>query len=108
MARSSKSKEQQRLRGERGIPGPPGPPGKQGPTGKTGIVGKQGARGATGKTGRAGAFSPADRSEVLSVVQAQVGEVSLELTAQMKRLKSLKADLDELRANVKLLMDHSD
>ncbi len=36
-----------------------------------------------------------------------MGEVSLELTAQMKRLKSLKGGLDELRANVKLLMDNS-
>jgi hypothetical protein len=66
-----------------------------------------GATGAIGKTGHAGTFSPAARAEILSVVQAQMGEVSLELTAQMKRLKSLKVDLDELRANVKLLMDNS-
>ena len=103
----SKSK-QQGPRGERGIPGPPGPRGQQGATGKTGIVGKQGARGAIGKTRHAGRFSPADRIEILSIVQGQIGEVSLELTAQMKRLKSLKGELDELRANVKLLlMDNS-
>ncbi len=102
----SKSKQQDR-RGERGIPGPPGPRGKQGATGKTGIVGKLGARGATGKTGQTGTFLPADRFEILSVVQGQIGEVSRELTAQMKRLKSLTGELDELRANVKTLMDSS-
>jgi hypothetical protein len=100
-----KSKEQGR-RGERGIPGPPGPRGKQGATGKPGF-GKRGARGATGKTGRAGTSLPADRAEILSVVQGQLGETSLELTAQMKRLKSLQIELDELRANVKLLVDNS-
>jgi len=103
----SKSK-QQGPRGERGIPGPPGPRGKQGATGKTGIVGKLGARGATGKTGQAGTFSPADRVEILNVVRGQIGEVSRELTAQMKRLKSLTGELDELRVNVKTLMDGSD
>jgi hypothetical protein len=43
----------------------------------------------------------------LSVVQGQIGEVSRELTAQMKRLKSLTGELDELRANVKTLIDSS-
>ena len=100
----SKSKQLGR-RGERGIPGPPGPRGKQGATGKTGSVGKLGARGATGKTGPTGTFLPADRLEILSVVQGQIGEVSRELTAQTKRLKSLTGELNELRANVKTLID---
>ena len=99
----SKSKQQSR-RNERGIPGPPGPQGKHGAAGKTGRVGKTGAKGATGKT-RAGTFLPADQHEIFSVVQGQIGEVSRELTAQMKRLKSLTGELDELRANVKTLMD---
>jgi hypothetical protein len=102
-----KSKRQDR-RDERGISGPPGPRGKQGPigaTGKTGIGGRSGAPGPTGKTGPAGMFSSADRLEISSVVQGQIGEVSRELTAQMKRLKSLKGELDELRANVKKLTD---
>jgi hypothetical protein len=92
-------------RGERGIPGPPGPRGKQGSTGATGKTGTGGRKGATGKPGQAGAFSAADRREILGVVQGQMSEVSRELSAQMKRLKSLQAELDELRANVERLMD---
>ena len=108
----SKSKEQGQ-RGERGIPGPPGqqgPAGKQGPmgaTGKTGIAGPLGARGATGKTGPAGKLSRADRHELLSLVHGQINEVSHELGAQMKRMQSLKDELDELRANVARVVDRS-
>lgn len=102
----SKSNQQGR-RGERGIPGRPGLRGKQGATGKTGSVGKRGARGATGNTGNTGTLMPADRLEILSAVQGQIGEVSRELTAQTKRLQSLAGELDELRANVKTLMDGS-
>ena len=105
----SKSK-QQGQRGERGIPGPPGPPGKQGPTGaagKTGIAGPLGARGATGKTGPAGKLSLADRNELLSLVHGQINEVAHELGAQMKRMQSLKDELDELRANVTRVVDSS-
>ena len=95
-------------RGERGIPGPRGPRGKRGvpgAPGKTGIAGPQGARGATGKTGPAGKLSPSDRSEVLNLVHGQITEVSRELQAQMKRLASLKGELDELRTNVANLID---
>ena len=105
----SKSK-QQGQRGERGIPGPPGPPGEQGSmgaTGKTGIPGPLGARGATGMTGPAGKLSRADRHELLSLVHGQMNEVSHELGAQMKRMQSLKDELDELRANVARVVDRS-
>lgn len=105
----SKSKQQGR-RGERGIPGPPGPPGKQGPvgaTGKTGIAGPLGARGAAGKTGPTGKLSLADRRELLSLVHGQINEVAHELGAQMKRMQSLKDELDELRANVARVVDSS-
>ena len=105
----SKSK-QQGPRGERGIPGPPGPRGRNGltgVTGKDGIAGPPGARGAAGKTGPAGKLSPIDRREVLNLVHGQITEVSRELLAQMKRLQSLKGELDELRANVADLIDSS-
>ena len=95
-------------RGERGIPGPPGPQGKQGPrgaTGKTGLAGPLGAKGADGQTGLDGKLSPADRREVLNLVQGQLSEVSRELLAQTKRLQSLKGELDELRGNVASLID---
>ncbi len=95
-------------RGERGIPGPRGPRGKRGvpgAPGKTGIAGPQGARGATGKTGPAGKRSPSDRRDVLNLVHGQITEVSRELQAQMKRLASLKGELDELRTNVANLID---
>lgn len=71
------------------------------------MVGRAGAKGPTGKAGHAGVFLPADRAEILNIVQGQMGEVSQELTAQMKRLKSLQGEIDELRANVKVLMDSS-
>ena len=80
--------KQQGQRGERGIPGPPGPQGKQGPrgaTGKTGLAGPLGAKGADGKTGLDGKLSPADRRDVLNLVQGQLSEVSRELLAQTKR-----------------------
>ena len=102
--------KQQGQRGERGIPGPPGPPGEQGSTGatgKTGSAGPLGARGATGKTGPAGKLSRADRHELLSLVHGQINEVSHELGAQMKRMQSLKDELDELRANVARVVDRS-
>ena len=94
--------------GERGIPGLRGRRGKQGSTGadgKAGNRGPQGARGATRKTGSAGKLSPSDRREVLNLVHGQITEVSRELQAQMKRLASLKGELDELRTNVANLID---
>ena len=63
------------------------------------------ARGPTGKTGPAGKLSPSDRREVLNLVHGQITEVSRELQAQMKRLASLKGELDELRTNVANLID---
>jgi hypothetical protein len=54
-----------------------------------------------------GKLSPADRLEVLSVVQGQIGEVSREFMAQMKHMELLKSELDELRANVARLADSS-
>ena len=99
--------KQQGQRGERGIPGPPGPPGPMGATGTTGSAGPLGARGATGKTGPAGKLSRADRHELLSLVHGQINEVSHELGAQMKRMQSLKDELDELRANVARGLDRS-
>jgi hypothetical protein len=62
---------------------------------------------ADGETGPAGKFSPADRREVLNLVQGQLEEASSELLAQMKHLQSLKGELDELRANVASLIDSS-
>jgi hypothetical protein len=67
--------EEQVQRGARGIPGPPRSRSKQGligATGKAGINGPRGATGATGKPGPVGKLSPADRLEVLSVVQGQI------------------------------------
>ena len=95
--------KQRGQRGERGVAGPRGPRGPQGVVGATGKTGGQGPRGAvgvTGKTGPVGKLSPADRREIISLVHAQIGEVSLELAAQMKRLASLKAELEDLRGNV--------
>jgi hypothetical protein len=99
--------KQQGQRGKRGIPGPPGKQGPMGATGKTGIAGPLGARGATGKTGPAGKLSRADRHELLSLVHGQINEVSHELGAQMKRMQSLKDELDELRANVARVVNRS-
>ena len=106
----SKSKQQGR-RGERGNPGQQGPQGRQGPigaTGKTGISGPRGASGLIGKTGPAGRLTPGDRLEILSIVQAQTGEVSQELASQMKRMARLKNELDELRATITSLRGSSD
>jgi hypothetical protein len=99
---------QQGQRGERGLTGPRGPRGKQGRmghVGKTGISGPRGAKGLTGQAGPNGRLSAADREEILSHVQGQVNEVHRELTEQMKRMGSLKRELDELRANVARLSD---
>ena len=89
-------------RGARGIPGPMGPRGEQGPigqTGKRGVSGPRGVRGLIGKTGKGG-LSSADRQEILSFVQGQINEVQKELTAQIKRMESLRREIDDLRANV--------
>jgi hypothetical protein len=98
MAKSTK----QGRRGERGIPGPMGPRGEQGPaghTGRTGVSGPRGARGLIGKTGKGG-FSSTDRQEILNFVQGQINEVQKELSAHIKRMDSLRGELDDLRANV--------
>jgi uncharacterized coiled-coil DUF342 family protein len=60
-----------------------------------------------GKTEPVSQRLPADRQEILSFVQGQVDEVHRELTAQLKRLDSLRDELDELRANVAYLADSS-
>jgi hypothetical protein len=107
----SKSAQQRGARGKRGIPGPPGPRGRQGvmgATGKSGAGGPRGAmgpRGELGKTGPVGTLAPADRLEILSLVQGQIQEVSRELRVQVKRMERLQGDLDELRENVGRLKD---
>jgi len=63
---------------------------------------------ATGKTGKAGKLSRADRQELLSLVHGQISEVSHELTAQMKRMQSLKNELAELRTNMARVIHGSD
>lgn len=105
----SKSAQQRGPRGERGMTGPPGPRGKQGmigPTGKSG-VGPRGAMGPTGPSGKngSGTLRAADRREVLSLVQGQIQEVSLELGVQVKRIQRLQSDLDELRENIDRLKE---
>jgi NTP pyrophosphatase (non-canonical NTP hydrolase) len=60
-----------------------------------------------GKTELVSQRLPADRQDILSFVQGQVDEVHRALTAQMKRLASLRDELEELRANVACLADSS-
>ena len=94
-------------RGARGIPGPAGPRGERGPIGATGtpgVTGPRGATGAIGKTGPKGSLSPADRQEILSFVQSRIQEVSREFMAQIRRMESLKSEIDELRGYVASLM----
>ena len=75
---------------------------------------KQYAAGATqgrtkqlGKTRAHDAFSSAHARDTLSLVQAQLDEVSRELTAQIRRLVRLTAELQTLRTNVTSLLDPS-
>jgi hypothetical protein len=105
-ATMAKSKEQGR-RGERGLPGPRGPRGDQGKIGHTGKPGRSGPRGTRGRIGRTGPrspLSPAAREELLSQVQGQIDEVHRALTEQIRRMDSLRSELEALRANFASLL----
>lgn len=102
-------------RRERGIPGPPGPPGppgtagavgERGKTGQRGKPGATGARGPAGETGSAGAESSSkDRLEILTVVESQIEDIYHELDVQMKRMAQLQAQVDELRGQIRKLIN---
>jgi hypothetical protein len=94
--------KQQVRRGKRGRPGATGPRGEQGrigQTGKPGVSGPRGAQGLMGKTVPTGKLA-ADRQKIMAAVQGQIEEVHHELTHQIKRMDSLRRDIDELRTNV--------
>ena len=102
----SKSKQPGRQQ-ERVLPGSSVARGKTRAAGATGTTGTQRLRrGDTGRktTSRRDA-RPDHRRETLRLVQAQLGEVSRELTAQIKRMLGLTAELDALRANVSSLLN---
>jgi hypothetical protein len=97
-------------RGARGRPGATGPRGEQGrigQTGKSGVSGPRGARGLIGQTGPNDTLPAAGRKEMMAHVQGQIEEVHRELTHQMKRMDSLRSEIDELRINVARLRDGS-
>ncbi len=101
----SKSK-QQRRQNTPGLARPSGSRRRQGGVSAAGTPEPQQPRRAK-TAGTTGPASPAHRRELLNLVQAQLGEVSRELTAQIKRMLGLTAELELLRTNVANLLNNS-
>jgi hypothetical protein len=110
------AKRQNGDRGRQGVPGPPGPPGpaglqgaigargkvgQRGPIGTTGLRGGQGFAGAKGATGK----EPPQRKKLLGVVKVQIDRIEQELQIQMTRMAHIQAEVDQLRANFKKLVE---
>ena len=82
--------------------GPAGPQGPAGPAGPSGPQGPEGPRGKTGKTGPKG--SDAELPS-LELVNEQIDKIGHELRIQLQRMAQIQHQLDEVRANVKRLME---
>src|SRR5688572_23633543 len=98
-------------RGAQGIPGPAGPSGIQGTVGATGAkgakgaTGRQGARGLTGVAGsQEGGIEGKSRVQLLTSIDKHIDNIYRELDVQMRRTGQLQTELEDLRAEVRLLL----
>src|SRR4051812_39430364 len=91
-------------RGPKGAPGPPGPSGPPGPIGKTGAhgsAGRAGRRGAAGMKGPSGRVRGAAGHHFLQEVDRHLENVYRELDTHIKRMGTIQAQIDDLRAKLK-------
>ena len=68
-----------------------------------GKTGPRGARGATARTPPREDGRQNDRLEILALVEGQIDDIYKELALQMKRMATLQAQIDEVRATIRKL-----
>jgi len=95
-------------RGARGIPGPAGPSGAKGDAGATGARGATGTAGPRGHHGLTGATGPSEggiagksRIRLLTSIDKHIDNIYRELDTQITRTAKLQAQLDDLRAKIR-------